>query len=131
MCVPRTNARRKVVLSASITDTPELSHSAVRREIACLHIQECTPPGNPLLWPRGQHIRIEATRMYLVADCGLLECKRHCDLGKDVRQILTGNPVLIIEIHTSNADAIRSLVKSEHSFPSFAFSYYSVPSRNH
>ena len=128
MCVPRTNAHRKVVLSASIRSTPELSHSAFRREIACPHTRERTPLGNPLLWPRGQHIRIEATRMYLEVDYGLLKCRLRCNLGKDVRQILMGTPVLIIEIHTSNADAIRSLAKSECSFLSFAFSYYSVPS---
>ena len=127
MCVPRTNVRRKAVLSESIRSTPELSHSAVMKEIACLHTQERTPPEIPLLQPRGQHIRIEATRMYLEVDCGLLECKRHCNLGKDVRQILMGTPVLIVKIHTTNADAIHSPAKREHSAPSFAFSYYSVP----
>ena len=114
MCVPRTSARRKVVLSESIRGTPELQHSAVRRETACQHSRERTPPGSPLLWPHGQHIRIEATRMYLVADCGLIECRHHCNLDKDVRQILTGIPVLIVKTHTRNADAIRSPVKSDY-----------------
>ena len=88
MCVPRTNARRKVLSSAFAGGTPGLWRLRAMKERGYPRTRAYTPQGSSLLWQRDQHIQSEASGKNPVAGCDQLAHMSRCNLGKDVQQIL-------------------------------------------
>ena len=129
-CVPRTNARRKVVSSASTGGTPGPWRSGAMTKRGCPRTRAHTLQGSSLLWPHDQHIQSEASRKYPAAGCDQLADMSRCNLGKDVRQILFRTRFFNIITRTAHSFTTHSRADDVH-LPVCAFSYNSAPRGTH